>query len=92
MKKASSHLVRTFVTGALAALPLAATVFVFWWAVSLLWRWLGPDSTVGSVLGGIGLGVTGSELPFGLAIAAVLLLLGGALLVILRRRTTARSD
>ena len=38
------------------------------------------------------LGVTGSELPFGLAIAAVLLLLGGALLVILRRGTTARSD
>jgi uncharacterized membrane protein len=62
MKTVSSHLLRTFVTGALAALPLAATVFVFWWAMSLLWRWLGPGSAMGSVLGGIGLGVTGSEL------------------------------
>jgi uncharacterized membrane protein len=76
-------LLRTFVTGALAALPLAATVFVFWWAVSLLWRWLGPGSAMGSVLGGIGLGVTGSELVgylIGLGIVALAILLLGVLI------------
>jgi len=83
MKTVSSHLLRTFVTGALAALPLAATVFVFWWAVSLLWRWLGPGSAMGSVLGGIGLGVTGSELVgylIGLGIVALAILLLGVLI------------
>jgi uncharacterized membrane protein len=83
MKAVSSHLLRTFVTGALAALPLAATVFVFWWAVSLLWRWLGPGSAMGSVLGGIGLGVTGSELVgylIGLGIVALAILLLGVLI------------
>jgi uncharacterized membrane protein len=67
----------------LAALPLAATVFVFWWAVSLLWRWLGPGSAMGSVLGGIGLGVTGSELVgylIGLGIVALAILLLGVLI------------
>jgi len=93
MKKASSHLLRTFVTGALAALPLAATIFVFWWAVSLLWRWLGPDSTVGSVLGGIGLGVTGSELVgylIGLGIVALAILLLGVLIERAIGRSMAR--
>ncbi len=83
MKTVSSHLLRTFVTGALAALPLAATVFVFWWAVSLLWRWLGPGSAMGSVLGGIGLGVTGSELVgylIGLGIVALAIRLLGVLI------------
>ena len=83
MNTVSSHLLRTFVTGALAALPLAATVFVFWWAVSLLWRWLGPGSAMGSVLGGIGLGVTGSELVgylIGLGIVALTILLLGVLI------------
>jgi uncharacterized membrane protein len=83
MKTVSSHLLRTFVTGALAALPLAATVFVFWWAMSLLWRWLGPGSAMGSVLGGIGLGVTGSELVgylIGLGIVALAILLLGVLI------------
>jgi uncharacterized membrane protein len=64
-------------------LPLAATVFVFWWAVSLLWRWLGPGSAMGSVLGGIGLGVTGSELVgylIGLGIVALAILLLGVLI------------
>ena len=85
MKTVSSHLLRTFVTGALAALPLAATVFVFWWAVSLLWRWLGPGSAVGSVLSGIGLGVSGSEFVgylMGLGIEAVAILLLGVLTVV----------
>jgi len=90
MKTASSHLLRTFVTGALAALPLAATVFVFWWAVSLLWRWLGPGSAVGSVLGGIGLGVTGSELV-GYLIGLGIVALGILLLGVLIERAIGRS-
>ena len=55
MKTATRHVLKLFVTGLLAALPLAATVAVFWWALSLLVRWLGPDSKVGSVLAAIGL-------------------------------------
>jgi uncharacterized membrane protein len=79
MKRARNHLLRVFVTGVLAALPLAATVLVFAWAASLLFRWLGPDSAVGSVLVALGLGVTGSEvvgylIGFGLAVLAVLAL------------------
>ena len=62
MKAAQRHLLKLFVTGLLAALPLAATVAVFWWVLSLLVKWLGPGSAVGSVLSAIGLGVTGSEL------------------------------
>ena len=61
MKRAHTHLLRLFVTGALAALPLAATVAIFAWAASVLYRWLGPDSVVGSLLVAVGLGVTGSE-------------------------------
>jgi len=93
MKTASSHLLRTFVTGALAALPVAATVFVFWWAVSLLWRWLGPGSAVGSVLSGIGLGVSGSEFVgylLGLGIVALGILLLGVLIERAIGRSMAR--
>jgi uncharacterized membrane protein len=79
MKRARTHLLRVFVTGVLAALPLAATVLVFAWAASLLYRWLGPDSAVGSVLVALGLGVTGSEvvgylIGIGLVLLAVLAL------------------
>ncbi|MFN9279990.1 MAG: DUF502 domain-containing protein [Betaproteobacteria bacterium] len=93
MKTVSSHLLRTFVTGALAALPLAATVFVFWWAVSLLWRWLGPGSAVGSVLSGVGLGVSGSEFVgylMGLGIVALGILLLGVLIERAIGRSMAR--
>ena len=50
MRKASAHLLRIFLTGLLAALPLAATVAVFAWAFSLLLQWLGPRSVVGGWL------------------------------------------
>lgn len=62
MKATAAHLLRVFLAGLLAALPLAATVFVFWWGATTLIRWLGPDSAVGSVLVQVGLGVTGSEI------------------------------
>jgi uncharacterized membrane protein len=61
MKRTSAHLLRVFVTGLITALPLAATVAIFWWAVSLLVGLLGPKSPVGGLLVAIGLGVTGSE-------------------------------
>jgi uncharacterized membrane protein len=80
MRRAPRHLLRLFVTGLLAALPLAATVAVFAWAISLLLRWVGPNSAMGELLGGIGLGVTGSEIvgyAIGVAIIlGVILLLG----------------
>jgi uncharacterized membrane protein len=62
MKAPTARLLRTFLTGLIAALPLAATVAIFWWAVSFLIKWLGPNSAVGGVLVAIGLGVTGSEI------------------------------
>lgn len=74
MNTSMASLLRTFVTGLLAALPLAATIAIFWWAASLLFRWLGPDSAIGSVLVAIGFGVTGSELV-GYAIGVALVAL-----------------
>jgi uncharacterized membrane protein len=79
MKTTTSHLMRIFIAGLLAALPLAATVAVFWWGASVLVRWLGPDSAIGSVLVQVGLGVTGSEvvgylMGVGLIMAAIFVL------------------
>jgi uncharacterized membrane protein len=66
-------LLRIFATGALAALPLAATALIFAWAARFLIRWLGPESAVGHVLVSIGLGVGASEVvgyAIGVAIVA----------------------
>jgi uncharacterized membrane protein len=66
-------LLRIFVTGALAALPLAATLLIFAWAAGFLIRWLGPQSAVGKLLVSIGLGVGASEVvgyAIGVAIVA----------------------
>lgn len=76
MKTPIAHVLRVFLAGLLAALPLAATVFVFWWGATTLIRWLGPDSAIGSVLVYVGLGVTGSEIVgyligVGLIVAAI---------------------
>jgi uncharacterized membrane protein len=68
-------------------------VFVFWWAVSLLWRWLGPGSAVGSVLSGIGLGMSGSEFVgylLGLGIVALAILLLGVFIERAIGRSVAR--
>jgi uncharacterized membrane protein len=73
MFKPLRTLLRIFVTGALAALPLAATVLIFAWAAGILIKWLGPDSLVGGVLSSIGLGVGASEVvgyAIGVAIVA----------------------
>lgn len=71
-----STLLRIFVTGALAALPLAATILIFVWAAGVLIKWLGPESAVGGLLVSIGLGVGGSEVvgyALGIAIVAAAL-------------------
>jgi uncharacterized membrane protein len=71
MGRTTGHLLRIFATGLLAALPLAATVLIFWWAASLLLQWVGPGSAVGRLFSRIGLGVTGSEIA-GYAIGVAL--------------------
>jgi uncharacterized membrane protein len=76
MKRPARTLLRIFITGALAALPLAATVLIFVWAASVLIRWLGPESAIGRLLVSIGLGVGGSEVvgyALGVAIVAGLI-------------------
>jgi len=93
MKRSAAHLLRLFVAGLLAALPLAATVFVFWWAAATLIRWLGPESKVGSLLVAIGLGVTGSEIVgylIGVALVALAILLLGAVVEAGLQRGLAR--
>jgi uncharacterized membrane protein len=54
-------MLRIFITGLLAALPLAATILIFVWGARLLYAWVGPGSLVGNLFVSIGLGVTGSE-------------------------------
>ncbi len=56
MKTAPAQLLRLLATGALAALPLAATLAIFAWLASLVLGWVGPDSVIGSLLVAIGLG------------------------------------
>lgn len=60
MTRTSTHLLRIFITGLIAALPLAATVAIFWWLVSVLNIWLGPGSAIGQILGSFGPGVAES--------------------------------
>jgi uncharacterized membrane protein len=61
MKTTARHALRIFLTGLLAALPLAATVLIFVWGARVLYAWLGPGSLVGGMLIALGLGGTGSE-------------------------------
>jgi len=80
--KPFTTILRVFATGALAALPLAATVLLFTWTAGVLVKWLGPDSAVGRLMISIGLGVGGSEVvgyALGIAIVAVALFALGLL-------------
>lgn len=73
MIKPLRTLLRIFATGALAALPVAATLLIFAWAAGILIKWLGPESVVGRTLISIGLGVGASEVvgyAIGVAIVA----------------------
>lgn len=69
-------LLRVFATGALAALPLAATLFLVAWAAGVVIRSIGPDSAVGSLLVRMGLTMGNSEVAgyvIGVAVVAVAL-------------------
>lgn len=74
------RLLQIFVTGLLAALPLAATIAIFIWSAQLLYGWLGPTSLVGRALISLGLSAGGSEVAgyaIGVAIVmAAIFLLG----------------
>jgi uncharacterized membrane protein len=93
MNRVPRKLLRLFVTGLVAALPLAATVLVFAWGLGLVWRWLGPSSAIGNLLGSIGFGVTGSEIVgylIGIALVAAFILLLGVLVELGFERGLAR--
>lgn len=75
MKSPVPHLLRTFLAGLIAVLPLAITFLVILWLGSLLYELVGPHSLVGSLLVYLGLGVGGSEWV-GYLIGAALVLLG----------------
>jgi uncharacterized membrane protein len=62
MRFSLKHPLRTFLTGLLALLPLAATLLLLAWMLQFLSQYLGPGSPVGQWLTGIGLGVTESKL------------------------------
>jgi uncharacterized membrane protein len=72
-KPALKHPLQTFITGALALLPLAATVLIIGWLVSFIGNYIGPNSAFGELLTRIGLGVTEREwVGYLLGIVAVL--------------------
>lgn len=62
MTAAGRHVVRTFVTGLVTALPLAATVLVFVWAFRTIFELIGPASFFGRGVRALGFGVAGSEI------------------------------
>lgn len=61
MKHRLRKLLRTFLTGLVAVLPLAVTVIMLAWVMQLLYGLIGPQSLVGRVLVLLGVGVAGSE-------------------------------
>ncbi len=93
MKQHTAHLLRIFVTGLLAALPLAATVAIFWWTATFMIQWLGPNSSIGGVLVRVGLGVTGSEVVgylIGIAVIAGLIFALGVFVTLGLERGVSR--
>ena len=71
---------RTFLTGLLAAAPLALTVFACIWIVDFLTSFIGPQSAFGRFLGGFGLRLFENELIaylIGLFITLILLYILG---------------
>lgn len=75
MKRSLRQLTRTFVTGLLAALPLFVTAAVFIWLGRLLYAWLGPNSLVGQLFVGLGIGLSGSVM-LGYVLGAFIIVLG----------------
>lgn len=74
MRATSRHVVNVFITGLLAALPLAATILILVWAARLAVEYVGPQSLVGGLMLRIGLGITGSEVvAYAIGVGVVLL-------------------
>lgn len=83
MSPTGRRLLNVFITGALAALPLAATILIFVWGARVVVDYLGPTSLVGGWLVQLGLGNTGSELvsyALGVLMVMVLIFLLGLLI------------
>jgi uncharacterized membrane protein len=76
------RIMQTFVSGLVAALPLALTIAVTAWLVVLIAEYVGPSSPFGQFLSRLGLGVTTSSVAAyvaGLAIVAAAIYLLGLL-------------
>ncbi len=89
----SRQVLRTFLTGLLAALPLMATVAVCVWAVRLMYGWFGPGSLIGHVLVAIGFGGVGTELAsylVGMLVVVLLIFTLGILVQTRLRRVLSR--
>ena len=79
MTKASKTLLNIFVAGALAALPLAATVLILVWTVRFLYDYVGPGSMVGGWIRALGFGLGETEvvaylIGISIVLAAIFLL------------------
>lgn len=72
MKTSRLQLVNTFVTGALAALPLVATALIVVWAVRFLYAYLGPGSWFGDFMQVFGFGIASELLAYLIGIAVVI--------------------
>lgn len=73
MTRTTRHLLNVFVTGLLAALPLAATILIFVWGARLVVEYVGPQSFFGGLLQRIGLRVADSEvIAYAIGVAVVL--------------------
>jgi uncharacterized membrane protein len=83
MSPTGRRLLNIFITGALATLPLAATILIFVWGARVVVDYLGPTSLVGGWLVQLGLGNTGSEFVsylLGVLLVMVLIFLLGLLI------------
>jgi uncharacterized membrane protein len=93
MKTLKRSAVRMLITGAVAALPLAATVLLVGWLLSVVNGLIGPQSAVGSWLAAWGLGVA-DRVWVGYALGFALVTLGlmslGALVELGLQRSFSR--
>jgi uncharacterized membrane protein len=93
MNKWLAHPVRTWVTGALALLPLVATLLVFWWVFQVVLEYLGPKSWFGRVLAKASFGLTDSpyvQYLLGMCVLVVLVYLVGLLVEVGLKRGSRR--
>ncbi len=60
-RQGTRRLVRTLLTGMLAALPLLGTLWLLSFVFAFLTGWMGPETSAGRLLGRIGVSVSGQE-------------------------------